>query len=126
MSNITGFKFSNQPGSFPGSPISASHSLKDPILQEWISLENGGQVNGQTVHKLVESAIQQQVKKSQDANAVLNSLTFGPQNQIGYRAAFTAPPANLQTPGAAGKLNIRLSVPGNNLAFTVMAQSNPT
>ena len=127
MSNITGLTFTNQPESFPGSPFTVTRDLKGPILQEWISIENGTPINGKTVTQLVAGAIQQKVKQSQNADAVLNSLTFGPQNQIGFTGTFVAPPANAaQTPGVGGKVNVTLTVPGNNLAFTVMKSSNPT
>jgi hypothetical protein len=41
-------------------------------------------VSGVTLFPLVEKAIQQQVKQSQNATATLNQLTFGAQNLVGF------------------------------------------
>ncbi len=128
MSNITQVKFVKQPLTFPGSPVSVPADLQTAAMNTWTAIENGGPVNaqGQTIFQLVQSAIQAQVQKTQQASSVLNSLTFGPQNQIGYFGKFTPPPANAGETGGAGTIEIALAVEGNNLAFTVNAKSNPT
>jgi hypothetical protein len=126
LSNITGIRFVQQPVSFPGTGLQQTEDLKTAVLNTWTGLENGGKVNGQTVSQLVAGAIQSKVKASQNADSQLNSLTFGPQNQIEYSAAFVPPAANAWETGGGGRIDISLKVPGNNLAFTVLKSSNPT
>jgi hypothetical protein len=126
MSTITGIKFVQQPTSFPGVGLTQNEDLKTAVMNTWKGLENGGKVNGQTVSQLVEGAIKSKVKASQGADSQLNSLTFGPQNQITYAASFIPPAANAWETGGGGTIAVTLKVPGNNLAFTVLKQSNPT
>ncbi len=126
MSNITGIKFVQQPLTFPGSGLQQAEDLQTAVLNTWKGLENGGKVNGKTVSQLVEGAIQSKVKASQGADSQLNSLTFGPQNQITYTGVFVPPAANAWETGGGGRVDVSLKVPGNNLAFTVLKSSNPT
>ena len=125
MSNITGIDFVQQPLVFPGAGIQQPNDLKKAVLDTWKSLENGGKVNGKTMHQLVEEAIKSKVKASQGADSSLDSLTFGPQNQIAYTGVFIPPDANAWKTGDGGRIHVTLKVPGNNLAFTVQKKSNP-
>src|SRR5579883_191636 len=126
MSNITGIKFVQQPTTFPGVGLSQSQDLKSAVLNTWKGLENGGKVNGKTVHQLVEEAIKAKVKSSQGADSTLDSLTFGPQNQIVYSGVFVKPAVDAWKTGGGGRIDVALKVPGNKLSFTVLKQSNPT
>jgi hypothetical protein len=127
MSNITGVQFVQQPLTFPASPpVKQSGDLETAVLNAWTGLENGDPINQKTVFELVQDAIRQKVQQTQNASSDLNSLTFGPQNQIGYAAVFVPPPANALQFGGGGTINVTLTVPGNNLAFTINTQTNPT
>ena len=129
MSNITRMMYVEQPNTLPDT--SATHppaDLKTSIIGAWTKLEDGGQINGQTLFQLIETAIKLQVKKLLNADASLEKpLVFGPKDQIGYTGVFLPPPVNvIPTPQDGGDIRITLTVPGNSLRFTAYTGSNPT
>ena len=90
-----------------------------------------GTIGGQTIFQTVQTAIQQQVKQSQNASATLNSLNWGNPTQVTYSATFVpAPPELILNPNedasAGGTLDVTLFIPGNSLTFTASVAGNPT
>jgi hypothetical protein len=121
VSDIMQIKYGQQPAVFPF-PADGGFTpeqplvidLEDHVISVWTGFEAGGPVVGtDTLHSLVQTAIQQQ-----SAGASLNSLNWGDQAGIAYSAGFVAPPPDAAFSGAGGTINIVLFVPGNSLSFT--------
>jgi len=97
MSNITGIKFIQQVSSIPGTGITKTVDLKSAVLTAWTNL-----ANSQALQDIIRTAIQTQVKKTQNgAASILNSFNPGLASQIAYSGAFIPPKATILTSGTA-------------------------